>query len=289
MYKLLSAILIFTISSSAFAQMRDSLFIVPKKDRWFVRHEVKKGEDIFVLAMKYHVPPAALAETNKIGYQTKLKPREVVLIPLDKYNRLLTKPANKEGRALFYKVAEGDNLVKIGRCAGAQQQAIKEWNKLNSDEVLPGQVLFVGWISFDASGTVSRVSDGLAAQSNSDHPAAIKQFPIDLLSNEEKEYLFQTNIEENIVEERGSAVFFGGEGRVKGTEMFFALHGTAPKGTIIKVHNPGAEKTIFVKVIGPLPGTKQYYNSVIGIASGAKVALGAIEEKAWCELKYAPN
>ena len=76
---------------------------------------------------------------------------------------------------------------------------------------------------------------------------------------------------------------------MKGTEMYFALHGTAPKGTIIKVYNPGTDKQVFVKVIGTLPGTKQYYNSIIGIAGGAKDVLGVTDEKAWCELKYAPN
>lgn len=283
MHKLLFAILFVCISLAAIAQKRDSLFVVEKKDKWFVMHKVKKGDDAFTLAKKYHVPPAALAEVNHINYQTRLKENAKLYIPLGSYNQVNSKPANYQGRALFYKVNGDDNLFSIAKNAGVQQQTIQEWNKLTNSELPVGKILFIGWMLYDDPGYVSQVN---ATQNPSQKGT---QQPVDTLTEEEKQYFFQTNNEQNVVDERGSAVFFGSGGRVKGTEMYFALHGTAPKGTIIKVYNPGTDKQVFVKVIGTLPGTKQYYNSIIGIAGGAKDVLGVTDEKAWCELKYAPN
>jgi hypothetical protein len=113
-----------------------------------------------------------------------------------------------------------------------------------------------------------------------------KQVFIDTLTPEEKLFMSQTDSGKNVTEEKGSAVFFGSGGKIKGTDMYFAFHNMAPKGTVIKVHNPGTDSTIYVKVIGLIPGTKQYHNTVIGIGAGAKERLGALEEKIFCELWY---
>src|SRR6185437_920718 len=102
----------------------------------------------------------------------------------------------------------------------------------------------------------------------------------------EQLYMSQTNNELNTTTEKGPAVFFEMAGGASAT-VFYAFHNTTPRGTIIKVFNPGNGKTIFVKVLGPLPETKQYYNSIIGITGAAKEALGVNDNKAWCELTFA--
>jgi hypothetical protein len=73
------------------------------------------------------------------------------------------------------------------------------------------------------------------------------------------------------------------------SKFIYAFHNVAPRGTDIRVYNPGADKFVFVKVMGGLPDTKQYANSVIGISADAKELLGVsiMEDKAWVELKYA--
>ncbi|WP_276134947.1 hypothetical protein [Polluticoccus soli] len=115
-----------------------------------------------------------------------------------------------------------------------------------------------------------------------------KAAPIDTLSPEEKLFMEQTHSGTKITEEKGGAVFFGNGSKIKGTNLYYAFHNTAPKGTIIKVYNPGTEKTIYVKVLSVIPGTKQYHNSIIGISAGAKQELGVADEKTWCVLEYAP-
>lgn len=110
--------------------------------------------------------------------------------------------------------------------------------------------------------------------------------PVDTLSEVEHLYMSQTNEEQNVQEEKGPAVFYPSASKSR-QDIYYAFHNTAPRGTIIKVHNPGTDKTIFVKVIGTIPSTKLYHNSVIGITSQAKEELGVRnEEKAWCVLSY---
>ncbi len=108
-----------------------------------------------------------------------------------------------------------------------------------------------------------------------------------------KVYMQQTAGERYVIEEKGSAVFFETPNKVKSrygndakNTLIYAFHNLAKRGTIIKVYNPGTDKYVFVKVMGPLPETKQYYNSLIGIGDDAKEILGIIEDKAWVELKY---
>jgi hypothetical protein len=100
--------------------------------------------------------------------------------------------------------------------------------------------------------------------------------------------MMQTNSEQVVTEEKGTAVFFENKGKLSSSKVIYALHNTAKRGTIIKVYNPGTDKTVFVKVLGSIPDTKMYHNCVIGIGSSAKELLMVTEEKAWCELKYAP-
>jgi LysM repeat protein len=113
--------------------------------------------------------------------------------------------------------------------------------------------------------------------------------PYDSTLNIEGEKLF---LEQNISEEfatieRGSAAFFKRAGKT-GNGVFYAFHNLAKRGTIIKVTNVGNERVIYARIIGPLPKTDAFYNSIIGISSDARTALDARDEKAWVEIKYAP-
>jgi hypothetical protein len=104
------------------------------------------------------------------------------------------------------------------------------------------------------------------------------------LSEQEQLFLKQTNNGKDTVHLTGSAVFFpkgGGD-----TTQFYAFHDSTDKGAIIKVHSSGTDKTIFVKVLGAIPTTKQYHGCSIAISSNAKNALGVAENKTWVDITY---
>lgn len=67
---------------------------------------------------------------------------------------------------------------------------------------------------------------------------------------------------------------------------FYAMHRTAPIGTIIKVTNRMNNNSVFVKVIGVLPETGDNANVLIKITQAAAQRIGALDQKFTAELSY---
>jgi hypothetical protein len=90
-----------------------------------------------------------------------------------------------------------------------------------------------------------------------------------------------------VTTEKGAAAFFpAGGGTIKG--VHYAFHNSAPRGSVARVHNPGTGRTVYVKVLGPMPNTKQYAGAIIGVSGAAKAQLGVRgDARAWCEVSYA--
>jgi len=70
---------------------------------------------------------------------------------------------------------------------------------------------------------------------------------------------------------------------------YYALHRTAPVGTIIKVTNKMNNKYVFVKVVGTLPNTGDNTDLVIKISKASAEKLGVRDAKFQSELNYGVN
>lgn len=302
MSKIFIAILFTLCSFTSFAQ-DDSLFVMARGDGWMIPHKIVPGETVFILARRYHVPLAILAGANGLNYQTGLSENATIYIPLASYNQVKDEPSQATlARPLYYHAKGGDDLYRISRNSNVQQRTIQQWNSLNGNDVTAGQTLFVGWVAYDASQVAFPAPVPTPATTNvipakpvaspdtmtnivkpnvdTARPTAATEF--------ENLYNTQTGDNTNITTEKGPAVFFDMPGKAGNT--YYAFHNITPRGTIIKVSNPGNGKTIYVKVIGPLPETKLYANSLIGISGAAKAALSdGAEEKVWCELSFKAN
>ena len=298
----------------------DTLHVVFHDDKWVIAHTIKWGETLFKLSKRYHVPPALLADMNKLSYQTGLVPDSTLYIPLGAYNQVKRNATERtDVRPLYYIVRKYDNLFRIAHLSGVQQKQMQKWNKMPDNYIEEGRRLFVGWVLYDMTAeeagveevnkkkkkkekeenvdtavvkkkqrkvgydTIKKVVDGKTV-------IVLRKNWRDTLPKIERLYMSQTSDEKLLVEEKGAAAFFEMKNKPSsGAKKFYAFHNTAKVGTIIKVRNPGTDKTVFVKVLGPVPDTKQYHNCIIGISSGAKEKLLAEEDKLWCELKFAPN
>jgi LysM repeat protein len=274
--KIFTAILL-CVAATGFAQNKDSLFVTFGDGAWLVPHKVLPGENVVSIAHTFHVPATTLADVNGIpATDTKLK-KNVLNIPVSDYNLLKSHPAKTvSARMLFYKCKRGENVFRIATRSGVSQDNLTQFNNLQNNNFYEGQVLLLGWVLYDTNPL-----GGGGVGDNS------RMLPPDTLSPEQHVYLTQTGNEANITEEKGTAVFYEAIGRATGP--YYAFHNGTSRGTIIKVYNPGNGKTIYVKVMGPLPDTKQYYNATIGISGTAKAALGVTDSRAWCELKFASS
>lgn len=176
------------------------------------------------------------------------------------------------------------------------------------NNVRPGQILLTGYILYDATEMPVVANPKVPVAANKNNPVNTTAAPRAVVVNGqpvppvvqtdtlkaavdtvrpkgELLYLEQTHDGQNIVSEKGPAAFFPMSGGT--TSVYMAFHNTAPKGTIMKVHNPGNGKDVYVKIIGQMPANKKFYNAVIGISNRARAELGTVEERLWVELSYA--
>jgi LysM repeat protein len=324
-----------------FAANTDTLYVANADGKTVLIYHVQLGETIFMLAKRFHCPPAMLADANGLSYKNTLKDSTEIKIPLGDYNYIKTKPDNYKPRQikrLYYKVQSGESdYFSVSRSTGVDREYLKQWNR-NSDNMLQaGDVVLAGWVLYDesqvpgykeapvkvvfedaknktaatdkkvampapvvkpeekAKSKISVVDEEHKAGSK---PKVAEKMPVKELltfnpdtskfktSDAEMTYMKQTQNETKLQTEKGPAVFFDMTSGKTGS-VFLGFHNNVARGTIIKVYNPGTGKAVFVKILGPLPETKQYYNSIMGISSDAKEALGIKENRLWCDLSFA--
>jgi LysM repeat protein len=284
MLKHLLVIILFICSLNADAQVADSLFVIHKGTGWIVKYQVKQGETPHMLAQRFYITDPVLAYANELESMKSVTPGSIINIPVKPENYFTVRQPLADRQELYYHVVPKDDIALLSTYAGITKNDMREWNNLKGNTLTPGQTLFVGWIkiiTYDTSNPASELVYPSAAK-----PENTAGAPIKAVGGLDTAYDRQTNNGTNVLTEKGTAVFFEKTGK---SNIFYAFHNSTPRGSVIKVTNPGTGKSIFVKVLGPIPDTKQYAGSIIGIATAAKEALGVTDTKAWCELSYSPN
>lgn len=291
MMKYIYLLLLLIPSLPTLAQEDDSLFVVKKDGNWEIKYTARPGEKASMLAKRFYMAEGQLEMANNEGIMKKLNEGTTVYIPILKDNFYIVKPrgfAAKNIVPLYYRANNRDELAILATYSGVTKSEFREWNSLKGNTMKQGQVLFIGWTKM----IVKDTADMAAMMA---YPMPKKPIIADTATEENMPvpggldtiYNRQTNNGLNVLTEKGTAVFFEKAGR---NTMFYAFHNEAARGSIIKVHNPGSGKSTYVKVLGPLPDTKLYAGSIIGISDGAKEALGIVNDaKAWCELSYAAD
>lgn len=272
----------------AAAQQEDSLFAVKKDGAWEIKYTAKAQETARMLAKRFYVSEGQLEGSNDESVMRKLAEGNTVYVPVAKQNFFVTKPAPlkmKHTQELYYRVGAREEIGIIANYSGVTKNEIRMWNELRGNTLKPGTALFIGWVKM-------MPKDSTDASTAAAYPTPKKKIIIDTttpppaLGGLDTVYNAQTNNGLNVLTEKGTAVFFEKPGK---TTMYYAFHNEAARGSVIKVYNPGSGKTIYVKVLGPLPDTKLYANSIIGISDAARHELGIADNRAWCELSYAAN
>lgn len=311
MTRIILIILFASFALTSFAQKQDSIFVQQGDDGWVIYHKVKQGQTVFSIARNYHIPPALLSDFNEVSLQQKLKPGSNLFVPLGAYNLKAESGIHTgEMRALYHRLEAGESLRRIAKNSNVSQKRLLDWNKITNYDLYEGMTLMVGWLLYDATGSyptikennnVAKPIDNVVPQRNPPpNPRSTTKpdtnyyvvvdtaakFDSALVDKSEAEILYdaQTINGTNIATEKGPAAFFTSKN--PGASYYYAFHNNSPRGTIIKVRNTNNGKTVFVKVLGPIPTTGLYHNCIIGISSRARAKLGVRDEKAWCELTY---
>ena len=287
MSRLVICFLFLLLCFGASAQDMDSVFAVRKGKDLAVEYISKPGESINMIAERFYTPVEKIERMSMIDGRKKLLTGSSVFIPVTTENFSGVKIAAglDYKTQLYYKVKEQDNIALISMYAGIKKDELILWNSLKGNTLREGQPLFIGWIKIVPRDSIN-LENGIAYPSRRYNRIAAPDTAKHAFGELDSVYNVQTTNGTNTITEKGTAVFFDKTGK---NDVCYAFHNTTQRGTIIKIMNPGTGKIVYAKVLGPIPETKLYANSIIGISSIAKDALGITDNKAWCELYYSPN
>lgn len=286
------------------AQEKDSLFAQPYEWGWGFPYKVKHGETLFILARRFHVPPVQLAEKNNRDFRAGLNPGEEIIVPLDGYNLVTEYQVGSPTMRVYYRVGNEQSLGAVKGIGKQTQANLQRWNRLETNEVFPNQLLWVALVRVDPEARPEYRSlrpKPIRVDSSPRHPLSDSlvgpapgpgrgqtEVPERVYLPLEKQFREETVKETIMMDQRGMALFFDTEVKPSAAKTLFAFHNDVPKGRVIKVYNPGTGGTVFVKVLGRVPGIQRYDEAMIVISGAARGPLGVQGDKAWLELHYAP-
>lgn len=107
------------------------------------QHAIGKGDSFSTLAKKYGVSAAAIAKANPDANPTKLKVGQKITIPAAAPKGAAAPERSAVGKAGpgGYTVKSGDTLGKIAKAHKTSVKAIRDLNKLKTDQIKVGQKL----------------------------------------------------------------------------------------------------------------------------------------------------
>jgi LysM repeat protein len=265
-----------------------------------IKHTIQQGETLYSIARKYKADIKQLYELNNItDREYKVKLGEVILVPADAASaatevKTNTAPVVKEPVATIqtstgkHEVKSGETLFRIAKLYNTTPETIKQMNGLSGDGLNLGQVLKV-------PGAGNSVQQATTTSTNNANTASIKlpttKTPV-VTEEEKKEvvvnketFVKDFNNNEASYLDKGMAEWIE-DGNNDGGTRFFAMHKTAPVGTILKVRNLMNDKTAYVKVVGKMPESDANRNTLIKVSAATAKYLEVVDPKFLVEISY---
>jgi len=301
----------------------DSIGVSKIDGKNYLLHKVENSEGWYSIARHYGISYAELRMANK-DTSDMLVPGSTIRVPVDKLkpgDPFYDKNYIQGKEEVFHKVKEGETLFSIAKKFSTRVDSLKKWNNLSDGVLKTGQRLKVGYKNKDEvkaeqgkPGTISNTVEKPGAKvsalpeeksyqnhesvdsSKISQPASAKG--TDLKSDSTK--LIKTASVMK-AETKKPPVSATGKGRKEIFETgiaswirdddinpnkYYALHRTAPIGTIIRVTNKMNSKYVFVKVVGTLPDTGDNTDLMIKISKASAEKLGVRDSRFQSELSY---
>ena len=173
---------------------------------------------------------------------------------------------------VIYVVKPKDTVYKIAKTKFKMDlKAFRKLNNMTHDTLEIGDKVIVGWIDIDGISPKVGVRAWLPISLYSSYKSLRAVYLKNSRNSSKKE-----------VTEKGPAVWYKSQ---KGDNLF-ALHKTAPIGSILKVTNPLNNRTLYVKVVGRMQSAGYRYDTVLVLSPGAAKALGGINRNFRVDISY---
>lgn len=259
--------------AQSYLNAKDSVFLtVNEFQEKLITHRIEARQTVYSLGKfyglkvneVYYYNPEIDGKDPKIGQIVKIPiPNKAIVRERDK------KFNSKNHVALYYRVQKSEGLKKIAEgYFNMKVDTLRKRNKIWGDELKLGQVIQIGWISIN----------GVPASMREVKGPAIVTTLYNLKSTHQAE-----SIGKKMINKSGVA-FWQKDSKLKGD--LYALHRDCPENSVIAIHNPAKNKTIYAKVIGSIPAGA--YDSNVEVIVSPKVAklLGAVDSRFFVKIKY---
>jgi hypothetical protein len=246
---------------------KDTLIIVPNEaSELYLQWHLGRRTTTEHIQIATGYGQSALAEINPILRFRDVEPCDLILTPFS--YEMIDSVGRHTSRPLYYRVRRQETLFGIARrLLHIPVHRIMEMNALDDPNLRDGQILHVGWLSGSSDRTF-------------DSPTVFPAWsPGD-------GYLLDTHLVNSApgkkyTKDKGVAWW----NKSRPDSNLFALHRSAPVNSLIEIHNPMFGRTVWAKVIGPIPPTFTEDISVI-VSEGVARYLGAIDGRFYVEMSY---
>ncbi len=285
--------------SGVFAQDQDAVCDVELKGTEYSLHLVELGETLYGISVKYNSKVDDIWEVNPTLVDNTIVPGQVIKVPKNSKDKGVVIITAEEGELIieneeadakldssqlvFHKVKKGETMFGISRAYDVSVIDLKKWNNLPDYNLSVGQNLIVS-----AYGEI-KVYNEETSEVTSYKPSAK---PIERSANINsrqdllyQKYLNSSHSGKKINKQRGGA----GKLVTNNPDMqtvYYALHKSAPVGSIVKVVNLVNRKSVFVTVLAPLPDIAENNNISVKLSPAASKDLVLLDGKSLVELSY---
>ncbi len=108
------------------------------------RHKVSAGDNLNLIAKKYHTSIELIKELNRLK-SNEVKKDQYVLIPVKKKAspQKISSQASPQQYKVIHVVQKNDSLTSVAKRYDVSEIRIKQWNKLTNNTLTPGKALIL--------------------------------------------------------------------------------------------------------------------------------------------------
>ena len=252
---------------------KDTLFIQVGdfQDKYF-EHKFAKKQTLFSMAKFYGIKETELnfynpslvtkAPSNGLKIKIPIPNRAIVRIRDKKF-------ASKNHVPMFYIVKKSEGIKKIAEgYFNMPVDTLMARNKLKVPELKLGQKLLIGWMSQKGISADVRLVKGA--------PIVQKLFKL-------KSELTESGVGKKEYMRKGAA-YWQKDSKIGGD--LYAMHRICSVGSVIIIHNPMSNKTIYAKVVGKIPDGAYPANVEVVVSPTVAKLLGAIDPNFYVYTKF---
>ena len=280
-----------------------------------VSHIIKPGETISSLSRIYHVKKDDIFKLNNLNDRTVLHIGQKSIVPTGKaapavaiqtptVAKVQTPSIDNRSKHL---VVAGDNLSRIAKQYHVSEQQLKDWNGLKNDIIKAGNYLVVSNVDSVEKNAKTEIKP--AVKETKPTLAEIKPTVVEPIKKAEPTIVTTPTVKPISIEKpiektaQQPAIskpsikpsdffekqFVSSQNSVEGLsgtfktiagwqdKKYYVLLNNVQSGSVVKVS--ANNKTVYAKVLGPLPNIKEDNNLALRVSNATAAALGASENK----------